>query len=218
MVMKSETLNPDEFEEELASLRRERDDLIEERDNLKDLVEGNMREVLLEEMHFQNGVMETYLKHPIFGIFAASITEMFIDMGAVNYIEPRLWCEKIGFVAVTCQREAGQTPHALRAAAEAERDSLRAYVEKIESDGLPRIAALEATVERMREALDSIVSWANAYPTDVFPEPDLIKARALLEAGGITLDSVSAGCMRHVVEEAAKIARAGLAEKEEGQP
>lgn len=62
----------------------------------------------------------------------------------------------------------------------------------------------------MREALQSIVSWSEAYPLQVFPEPDLKKARALLEAGGITLDSISAHCMRHVVVGVGEIARKAL--------
>ena len=39
------------------------------------------------------------------------------------------------------------------------------------------------------------------------PEPDWKAARKLLEAGGISLDSISAHCMRHVVEGVGKIAR-----------
>lgn len=66
-------------------------------------------------------------------------------------------------------------------------------------------------IDKLEEALHRIVSWSDAYPIDIFPEPDLKKARALLEAGGITLDSVSAYCMRHVVNGVGKIAREALA-------
>jgi hypothetical protein len=48
-------------------------------------------------------------------------------------------------------------------------------------------------------ALDRIDQWAEAYPLDIFPEPDFKKARELLEAGGMTIDSVSASNMRHVI-------------------
>ena len=61
--------------------------------------------------------------------------------------------------------------------------------------------------ERMQEALEQIVRWSEAYPLDIFPEPDLKKARELLEAGGITLDAVSAHCMRHVIDAVGNIAR-----------
>jgi hypothetical protein len=68
-------------------------------------------------------------------------------------------------------------------------------------------------IERLREALQRIEQWAEAYPLDVFPEPDWRKARALLEAGGMTLGSVSAGAMRRVVDGVGKIAREALHER-----
>jgi hypothetical protein len=68
--------------------------------------------------------------------------------------------------------------------------------------------------DRYRDALEQIVQWARAYPLAVFPEPDFVKARALLEAGGMTTDAISASCMRHVVEEVGKIAGRAL---DEGQ-
>jgi len=68
----------------------------------------------------------------------------------------------------------------------------------------------EIEFDRMEEALRRIVQWSEAYPLDIFPEPDLKKARALLEAGGITLDAVSAYAMRHVVTGVGRIARRGL--------
>lgn len=65
-------------------------------------------------------------------------------------------------------------------------------------------------IDELVEALQRIVSWSEAYPIDVFPEPDLKKARELLAAGGITIDAISAHCMRHVVEGVGKIARHAL--------
>lgn len=76
------------------------------------------------------------------------------------------------------------------------------------SDDVPPPIADE--IDRLQEALWKIAQWSDAYPLDVFPEPDLKKARQLLEAGGITLDSVSAHCMRHVVEGVGKIAKDAL--------
>jgi len=57
----------------------------------------------------------------------------------------------------------------------------------------------EGYVPVSQDVLDRIKSWSEAYPLSVFPEPDLVKARKLLEAGGMTLDSVSASNMRHVI-------------------
>lgn len=59
----------------------------------------------------------------------------------------------------------------------------------------------------LEEALLRIIQWSEAYPLDIFPEPDLKKARELLAVGGITLDAISAHCMRHVIQGVAKIAR-----------
>lgn len=73
----------------------------------------------------------------------------------------------------------------------------------------------EEHVERLETALHRIAQWSEAYPLAVFPEPDLKKARALLEAGGITLDSVSAHCMRHVVCSVGQIAKAALEGKDD---
>jgi hypothetical protein len=65
-------------------------------------------------------------------------------------------------------------------------------------------------IETMRDGLQQIIQWSEAYPLDIFPEPDLKEARRLLEAGGITLDAVSAHCMRHVISQVAVIARRAL--------
>jgi hypothetical protein len=65
-------------------------------------------------------------------------------------------------------------------------------------------------IERLTEALEEIERWSHAYPLSVFPEPDLVKARGLLEAGGMTLDAISAHAMRHVVTEVGKMARRAL--------
>ena len=54
-------------------------------------------------------------------------------------------------------------------------------------------------IEPFAEAFSEIVQWSEAYPTDIFPEPDLIRARVALEAAGMTLDAVSASNMRHVI-------------------
>jgi hypothetical protein len=47
--------------------------------------------------------------------------------------------------------------------------------------------------------LERIEQWANAYPLDIFPEPGMDKVRQALDKAGITIDSVSASAMRHVI-------------------
>ena len=39
-------------------------------------------------------------------------------------------------------------------------------------------------LDRMEEALHRVVQWAEAYPLDIFPEPDWKAARAPLQAAG----------------------------------
>jgi hypothetical protein len=68
----------------------------------------------------------------------------------------------------------------------------------------------EDRIELLEAALHRIVQWSEAYPLDIFPEPDLEKAHELLKAGGITLDAVSAHCMRRVVRGVGMIAREAL--------
>lgn len=65
-------------------------------------------------------------------------------------------------------------------------------------------------LERLEEALQRIADWADAYPLEVFPEPDLKRARQVLEAHGMTVDAISASAMRHVITRVAHIARDAL--------
>lgn len=68
----------------------------------------------------------------------------------------------------------------------------------------------EDRIDQLESALHHIVQWSEAYPIHIFPEPDWLKVRELLAAGGITLDAVSANCMRHVVEGVGQLARDAL--------
>jgi hypothetical protein len=77
------------------------------------------------------------------------------------------------------------------------------------------LTSTDDTLERYEEALRRIVQWSEAYPLDIFPEPDLKRAADLLRAGGITLDAISASNMRHVVEVVGRIAREALKEPPE---
>lgn len=64
--------------------------------------------------------------------------------------------------------------------------------------------------ERMRDALQKIENWANAYPIGIFPEPDLKRVHAVLLAADLGLDGVSASNMRHVLNGIKKIVEDGL--------
>lgn len=58
---------------------------------------------------------------------------------------------------------------------------------------------LGKSIERNSRLRTKVEAWLRAYPVKTFPEPDLSKARTLLEAGGITLDAISADVMRHTL-------------------
>ena len=64
--------------------------------------------------------------------------------------------------------------------------------------------------ERMAEALADIAQWANAYPVTVFCEPDLKLAGEVLQAAGISLDSLHATWARQLLKGVRQIARRGL--------
>lgn len=78
-----------------------------------------------------------------------------------------------------------------------------------------RAEKAEARAERYEEAIQQIDNWAKAYPLDVFPEPDFKRVREVLEAAGVTLDSVSASNMRHVITGVARITENALKGGEE---
>lgn len=76
----------------------------------------------------------------------------------------------------------------------------------------------EVYCERLEEALRRIVAWGNAYPTDIFPEPDetyFKTAHRVLTAHAMSLDRLSAAAMRHVVLGVARIAREALKDGDE---
>ncbi len=75
---------------------------------------------------------------------------------------------------------------------------------------LANVRALVAAHEKQEDALQRIVQWSEAYPLDIFPEPNLQEVREILAERGITLDAVSAHCMRHVIMQVGKIAQEAL--------
>ena len=67
----------------------------------------------------------------------------------------------------------------------------------------------------LEEALRRIVQWADAYPTDIFHEPDEEEcklAAEVLRDNGMTLDAFSASMGRHCLKGVGEIARNALKE------
>lgn len=120
---------------DIAQLEREKiylaNRLIEiekECDCLRKIVKDNARDVLIKELHFEKGVMDLAMEHPIFYLFVISIGDMFLRTGAKNYIEICLSSHPIGNFTVTVQKESGKTPHQLRQEAEAHVKELEAQL------------------------------------------------------------------------------------------
>jgi hypothetical protein len=61
------------------------------------------------------------------------------------------------------------------------------------------IAEKDDQIERYKGAIYRLSQWTYAYPAVPFPEPDFEKAKEVLSANGMTLDSISASNMRHVL-------------------
>ena len=64
--------------------------------------------------------------------------------------------------------------------------------------------------EQVNEAIEHITDWKEAYPLDIFPEPDLKRAHELLKAGGMSLDVVSASAIRFTLGRVCEILAAAL--------
>jgi hypothetical protein len=80
--------------------------------------------------------------------------------------------------------------------------------------GLAKEAADE--IERLREAMQRIVQWAEAYPLDIFHEPsadECKRASKLLQDNGMTLAAFSASMGRHCLDGVKKIATDALSEE-----
>lgn len=67
--------------------------------------------------------------------------------------------------------------------------------------------------DELKEALQRIVQWSEAYPTDIFHEPspeEAHRAHKLLTENGMTLDAFSASMGRHCMANVGKIAKGAL--------
>lgn len=67
------------------------------------------------------------------------------------------------------------------------------------------LALVEDRLDDNEEKMQAIKRWCEAYPLDIFPEPDFKKAAKALNEHGITLDAISASSMRHVLKGIQKI-------------
>jgi hypothetical protein len=73
-----------------------------------------------------------------------------------------------------------------------------------------RLIDAQNQIDELRESLQKIADWSESYPLSVFPEPDFKKAHKVLTENGMTLDAISASCMRHAIMGVGEIARNAL--------
>ncbi len=79
-----------------------------------------------------------------------------------------------------------------------------------------RAKAKDAVIEGARKELLEIMQWAGGYPSGIFPEPDLEKARLALDAEGITMDALHGSWARQLLKDVGDIARKGLTALDKG--
>lgn len=65
------------------------------------------------------------------------------------------------------------------------------------------------------QCLIEIQSWVKAYPTEVFPEPDMVQVKGILEAAGLSLDAVSASNIRAALSGIRTLVDVALAEDQD---
>lgn len=71
-------------------------------------------------------------------------------------------------------------------------DNLRAYA-------LAAAAERDAEIERLKDDFERLREWADAYPVEVFKEPDFKRVNQVLDAAGLSLTAVSASNFRYVL-------------------
>jgi len=103
----------------------------------------------------------------------------------------------------------------MRQDAESQREDYQSALRELAA-AEAQVAQLRADAERKDEAMEKLRQWALAYPLSVFPEPDFAKAHEVLSAAGMTIDSISASNMRHVITQVVKILDAAIDSVREG--
>jgi plasmid maintenance system antidote protein VapI len=63
-----------------------------------------------------------------------------------------------------------------------------------------------------------LTDWLAAYSLDIFPEPDIKKARELLGAGGMTVDAISATMGRHVLKRVIEFTDSDMEDDDDFEP
>lgn len=70
---------------------------------------------------------------------------------------------------------------------------------------------MDDRAERMEEALHHILNWCEAYPEDVFVQPDLEEVRKIL--GDSRMSALHGAWARHLLSGISRYARGGLSKE-----
>jgi len=120
------------------------------------IAQGLDSQTLLTDIALRDGGLYAGIEGGAAGLLAAGFAEQFVEAGGINYVEVSFTHPKTGPLVVTLQRTQGKTPHKLRVEAEAERDQLRAEVER-----------LKPNAERWEYALNSeefaVCEWGTVF-------------------------------------------------------
>ena len=81
----------------------------------------------------------------------------------------------------------------------------------------PISAAQNERIFELEDVLRQIYNWTQAYPIQLFSEPDMEKANELLRSGGIWMDQVAGHILRHTLDDIAEIAKSVLVDREKGE-
>ena len=92
--------------------------------------------------------------------------------------------------------------------------ALSHYVSEV-ARKVDKLAAKDARIAELKGSFEELIQWCDAYPPNVFPEPDLKLVAQVLEGAGLSLDAVSASNFRHVLNRVGKITRAALKDQPE---
>ena len=77
-----------------------------------------------------------------------------------------------------------------------------------------QVARLEEQIESAQDEIQGIINWTNAYPLDVFIEPEKEvwgRANKILEENGISFTALNGSTMRHVINGVAEYAKKAYA-------
>lgn len=83
-----------------------------------DTINGNVGELIIKKMTFEEGALDIWIKHPLNALFVRQMADTWIEQGAKNYLETAMFSPVIGNFTITLQKSGAKTPHQLRVEAE----------------------------------------------------------------------------------------------------